>query len=602
MMGLHAHEISLNPSLIRVNCIPKECLVRSPRRLEIAILLLVSPVSISWQTFAQKASTSPVATRGKQKPDGVAAHLSAIIASGQLEDLRWPNFTDYRTHLNNFYRPSGYKPAWIRDGEPTPQTIQLIQILKDADREGLLAEDYDASRWADRLAKLKSPHDDADEARFDAALSVCIMRYVSDIHIGRINPQNLDFEFDVSAKKLDLPHFVREQLVNGSDLRSVLAAVEPPFQSYQRLRAALQHYMELEKRGDGEKVLDVGGVSPGGRYTGVAGLANRLRRLGDLPDNVTIPPDSQVYEGPLVDAVKHFQERFALQPTGELDYKTVVAMNVPLSDRIEQMRLGLERYRWLPYQFKQPPVVINVPEFRLYGFEEGNKLGVTMRVNVGEDYDFQTPMFENNIQYMIFRPYWTPPSNILRNEIIPDLETNPSIEESGLELVSASGQVIRSGNITPAMLQQVRSGKLTVRQAPGPENGMGLVKFMFPNEYHVYIHDTPKSLDMFSQEANGEEGELKRVGSHGCIHVQEPAKLAAWLLRNTPGWNLDRVEHAMQDGPDNVRVNIAPTVPVLIFYMTAVVEENGDVHFFRDIYDHDRTLKLELAEGYPYPK
>ena len=256
---------------------------------------------ISGQTSAQKSTTSPVTTGAKassiQKPDGAATRLSAIIASGSLDDLRWPDFSDYRLHLTNFYRPTGYKPAWIRDGMPTAQAVELIQILKDADREGLLAEDYDASRWDDRLALLKSSHESADEARFDAALTVSIMRYISDVHIGRINPENLGFEFDVSHKKLDLPHFVRERLVNGSDLRSELTSVEPPFPSYQRLRAALLQYMELEKKGDGEKVLDVGKVPPGGQYAGVAGLTNRLRLLGDLPDSVTIAPDSLIYEG-----------------------------------------------------------------------------------------------------------------------------------------------------------------------------------------------------------------------------------------------------------------------------------------------------------------
>jgi murein L,D-transpeptidase YcbB/YkuD len=524
-----------------------------------------------------------------------------MVASGRLEDLRWPDFSDYRLHLTNFYRPSGYKLAWIHDGEPTTQALELIKILQEADRKGLLAEDYDASRWADRVASLKDPRQD-NQARFDVALTVCMMRYISDLHIGRINPENLGFEFDVSHKKLDLPHFVRERLVDGSDLRSELAAVEPPFAIYQRLLAALLHYMELEKSGDGEKVLDVGGVSPGGQYPGVAGLACRLRLLGDLPDNVTIPPDSKVYEEPLVDAVKHFQERLGMRPTGELDYKTVVAMNVPLSDRIEQMQLGLERLRWLPYQFKQPPIVINVPEFRLYAFNEKNEVGLTMRVNVGEDYNHQTPMFKGNIQYLVFRPYWTPTPNILKKEIIPDIERNPSLADLNLELVSGSGKVINSGDVTAAMLQQVRSGKLTVRQPPGPENGMGLVKFIFPNSYDVYIHDTPASLNMFSEAAEGEEGELKRVASHGCIHLQYPDKFAAFILRNTPGWDLDRVEKAMHNGKDNQQVNLVPPVPVLIFYLTAVAEENGEIHFFQDIYDHDRTLRLELAHGYPYPK
>ena len=579
--------------------------MRSRRRLEIAILLLVAPVPLSGQTSSQSRTSSPVAARAKasstQEPDGVASRLSAIVASGRLEDLRWPDFSDYRLHLTNFYRPSGYKLAWIRDGEPTTQALDLIKILQEADRKGLLAEDYDASRWADRLASLKDQHQD-DQARFDVALTVCMMRYISDLHIGKINPENLGFEFDVSHKKLDLPHFVRERLVDGSDLRSELAAIEPPFAIYQRLLAALLHYRELEKSGDGEKVLDVGGVSPGGQYAGVAGLASRLRLLGDLPDSVTIPPESKVYEQPLVDAVKHFQERLGMRPTGELDYKTVVAMNVPLSDRVEQMQLGLERLRWLPYQFKQPPIVINVPEFRLYAFNEKNEVGLTMKVNVGEDYNHQTPMFRGNIQYLVFRPYWTPTPNILKKEIIPDIEKNPSLADLNLELVSGSGKVIKSGDVTAAMLQQVRSGKLTVRQPPGPENGMGLVKFMFPNQHDVYIHDTPASLDMFSEATEGEEGELKRVASHGCIHLQYPDKFAAFLLRNTPGWDLDRVEKAMHDGKDNLQVNLAPPVPVLIFYLTAVVEENGDIHFFHDIYDHDRTLKLELAHGYPYPK
>jgi murein L,D-transpeptidase YcbB/YkuD len=579
--------------------------VRSRRRLEIAILLLVATVPLSGQTSSQSRTSSPVTARAKasstQQPDGVASRLSAIVASGRLEDLRWPDFSDYRLHLTNFYRPSGYKLAWIRDGEPTTQALDLIKILQEADRKGLLAEDYDASRWADRLASLKDQRQD-EQARFDVALTVCMMRYISDLHIGRINPENLGFEFDVSHKKLDLPHFVRERLVDGSDLRSELAAIEPPFAIYQRLLAALLHYRELEKSGDGEKVLDVGGVSPGGQYAGVAGLASRLRLLGDLPDSVTIPPESKVYEQPLVDAVKHFQERLGMRPTGELDYKTVVAMNVPLSDRVEQMQLGLERLRWLPYQFKQPPIVINVPEFRLYAFNEKNEVGLTMKVNVGEDYNHQTPMFRGNIQYLVFRPYWTPTPNILKKEIIPDIEKNPSLADLNLELVSGSGKVIKSGDVTAAMLQQVRSGKLTVRQPPGPENGMGLVKFMFPNQHDVYIHDTPASLDMFSEATEGEEGELKRVASHGCIHLQYPDKFAAFLLRNTPGWDLDRVEKAMHDGKDNLQVNLAPPVPVLIFYLTAVVEENGDIHFFHDIYDHDRTLKLELAHGYPYPK
>ena len=571
--------------------------MRFGQRIEIAPLLLLASLLISQPASAQTKKASPAATTPKasstQKPDGASAQLSAIVASGRLEVLRWPNFSDYRSHLVSFYSP-GYKLAWVRDGEPTTQAVELVHILQDADREGLRAEDYDASRWPDRLASLKGQHQGADEARFDAALSVCIMRYVSDLHIGRINPQHLGFEFDVSHKKLNLPQFVRQRLVDGSDLRSELVEVEPPFEGYQRLREAMQHYMELAKTDDGEKLPDPIRILPGEKYVGTERLANLLRSLGDLPDTATIPPDSK-YDGALVDGVKHFQERVNLTPTGVLDTKTITELNKPLSDRIEQMRLGLERYRWLPYTFKQPPIAVNVPEFRLYGFDKEKHIGLSMNVNVGDEYYFQTPIFENNIQYIVFRPYWNPPPKILRNEIIPDFQEDPSLDESYLELVTPGGQVIRNGNVTPAMLQQIRSGKLTVREPPGPNNALGLVKFIFPNEHHVYIHDTPESMDMFGEKT-------KRSISHGCIHAQEPAKLAAWLLRDTPGWDLERVENAMHKGRDNQRVNLAAPIPVLIVYVTAVVEENGDIHFFKDIYGHDATLKEELAKGYPYPK
>jgi murein L,D-transpeptidase YcbB/YkuD len=557
-------------------------------RRSVAILLMAASTLCGGPAFAQAHKRAPAGSA--QKLEGAAARLSAIAASGHLADLRWPNFSNYRSQVTNFYRPFTYETSWVRSGQPTEQALALVEILLDADQEGLRAEDYDGSRWAGRLASLRGSHDDAEEARFDAALTICVMRYLSDLHVGRINPQHVGFEFDVSQKKLDLAEFVRERLAGGSNLRAEVAAVAPPFPGYQRLRDALQHYIELEKSADAKKIDDPGRLSPGSRYTDIAHLAALLRLLGDLPESAIIPPDEKIYQGALVDAVKHFQQRHGLRPTGQLDSETVAEMNVPLSDRVEQMRMALERFRWLPYEFKQPPIVVNIPEFRLYGFKEGNELDFTMNVNVGDQYDFQTPIFENYIRYIVFRPYWYPPPGILRSEILPPLKEDPSLEDNDLELVSASGQVLRTGNVTPDLLQQIRAGKLTVRQPPGPDNAMGLVKFMFPNEYHVYIHDTPVSVHMFS--------DTERMFSHGCIHVQEPAKLAAWLLRNTPGWDLERVQYAMHKGKDNVRVNLAFPVPVLIIYDTAVVEENGEIHFFQDIYGHDAELKEQLRKAY----
>ena len=520
--------------------------------------------------------------------------MDAIVTSGRLGELRWPNFSGYRSQLTNFYRPSGYRPAWVRDGKPTAQAVELVQILQEADGEGLRADDYDASRWAGRLTLLRGPHEEAEEARFDVALTVCIMRYLSDLHVGRINPQHPGFALDVSGKKLELSSFIRQCLVDGSGLHEEVVALEPPFPGYQRLRDALPHYEELAKRDDGEKLPDPKRLVPGGQYAGIPRLTRLLRLLGDMPESVTIPPDSKIYEGALVDAVKHFQGRHGIRPTGVLDSDTVAEMNVPLSGRVAQICLGLERYRWLPFDVSQPAIVVNVPEFRLYAFTPGKQLAFTMNVSVGDDYDFQTPIFEKNMVYLVFRPYWYPPRTILRREILPDLRKDSSLEENDLELVSASGEVMSSGKVSPEMLEQLQSGELTARQPPGPDNALGLVKFILPNDNHIYIHDTPVSVHMFS--------DTERIFSHGCIHAQEPAKLAAWLLRDKPGWSLDQVQHAMHKGRNNVRVNLGSPVPVLIVYDTAVVKENGDIHFLEDIYEHDGKLEVELARGYPYAK
>ena len=544
-----------------------------------------------------KSSAAAGRTRASspQKLGDVSARLRAIIASGRLEDLRWPNFTDYRKQLESFYRPSGYTLAWLQKGEPTAQAAEMIQVLQDADSEGLRAEDYDGSRWTDRLTRLRAPHSASDEAGFDAALSVCAMRYISDVRIGRINPLHFGFGLDVSHKKLDLDQYLRQRVIDGTDLRAELVEIEPPFAGYKRLRSALLHYEELEKIDDGEALPDpVPALFPGGQYKGIPRLTKLLKLLGDLPDTTAVASESNIYDGVLVDAVKHFQQRHGLQPTGKLDSQTVREMNVPLSDRVEQMRLSLERYRWLRYQFSEPPILVNIPEFRLYGFDEDNRIGLTMNVNVGDAYDFQTPVFENNIRYIVLRPYWNPPPQILRNEIVPDLEDNHDLEENDLELVTAGGRVIKSGRVTAAMLQQIRSGKLQVRQPAGPENALGLVKFIFPNKHHVYIHDTPEEKDMFSK--------YQRAFSHGCIHAQDPAKLAAWLLRHKPGWDLKRVQDAMQNGRDNVTVNLVPPTPVLIVYATALAKEDGNVHFFQDIYELDASLEKALAKGYPYPQ
>jgi len=548
--------------------------------------------------FLLLISTTIAASQNKPLPRPKAdSSLQSILQSGRLVDLRWPVFSDVRSQADAFYRGSGYSLAWVKQGKPSVRAVEMINILQHADEEGLLPEDYDASRWTDRLAHLNGPHSADEEFRFDVALTVCAMRYASAVRVGRINPKHFRFGLDVEHKRLDLPQFIRLIANGADDLKSEFTQIEPPFIGYKATREALAHYTELASKDDREKLpmpantlFDT--VFPGREYEGIPRLIRLLHLVGDLAADVT--PDTNSYDGALVQAVERFQERHGIRPNGYLNKDTIDAMNVPLSTRAEQLRLALERYRWLRYNFSQPPVVVNLPEFRLRAFQKGGGVGLAMNVNVGDAYDFQTPVFENKILYVVFRPYWNVPPKILRNEVIPDIAENRDfVKDNAMEVTTLPGQVIASDTISDSVLGQLRAGTLGVRQKPGPENALRLLKVMFPNEHHVYLHDTPESSEMF---ALG-----KGALSHGCMHLEHPAELAAWLLRDKPGWNFDRVEQAMHAGRDNFTVNLTTPVPILIFYTTAVVEEAGDTHFFRDLYGHDATLEAALARGYPYP-
>jgi murein L,D-transpeptidase YcbB/YkuD len=517
-----------------------------------------------------------------------------MVAAGKLADLRWPVFSDFKAEVDRFYRPS-YALAWVRGGKATAAAQEVISILESAEKEGLSGEDYDGPRWARRVELLAGKHIAADEARFDVALTVCAMRYVAAVRVGRVNPKHVQFAFDVGAKRLDLARFVREELVQGKDTKAALAKIEPPYAGYRRAREALIRYMELAS-GEQIKLPDPGHtLSPEERYEGVPQLAALLSKLGDLPAEAAIGTEEPIYTGPLVTAVKHFQERHLLYDDGKIDELTLRQLNIPLSSRVEQLRLTMERWRWLPLSFPQPPLVINIPEFYLRGFGPKGKLEITMNVNVGEAYENKTPIFEGRMTYLVFRPYWDVPASIQRGEIVPSVEEDRDyIRHYDFEVLSGDGKIVTDGAISDSVLQGLRSGKLRVRQKPGPSNSLGLVKFMFPNVHSVYLHDTPVEKDMF--------GSGDRDLSHGCIHVKEPAQLAAWLLRDQKQWTLERVRAAMQEGKNNQRVNLTKAVPVLILYGTAIVEEDGQVYFTTDLYGHDATLEKALGRGYPYPE
>lgn len=527
----------------------------------------------------------------------IEALLRDQVATGHLAELRWPDFTDYQALVTKFYESGSYETAWTDGSVPTVQALEVIKALQGAASKGLDPEDYDASRWAGRIAAMTNatPADVNNAvAQFDLALTVSVMRYVSDTHIGKVNPQHFDFGIDVAQKKYDLPLFLSEKLVSASDVQAALDAAEPPFLAYQRTKIALQKYLQFAKNPAGPPLPAVEKpIAVGGAYSAIPQLTAELQMLGDLPAATSPQPNVTVIDAPLSNALKNFQKRHGLTQSGVLNKETIAELNVPMSARVHQLQDSLERYRWLSPEFSQPPIVVNIPEFRLRAFDANGKVGLRMNVVVGKSFNHQTPIFTDNMKYLVFRPYWNVPYSIQRSEIVPSIQRDRMyLAKKNFEVTDAAGNIVSTGAVSDEVLQGLRAGRLMVRERPGPKNSLGLVKFIFPNSHNVYFHGTP-AQSLFAQS--------RRDFSHGCIRLENPADLAAWVLRDKPEWTLDRVKAAMSTGRDNQQVNLTNPIPVLILYVTAVVEENGEVFFFNDIYGLDKSLDEVLAKGYPFP-
>jgi murein L,D-transpeptidase YcbB/YkuD len=361
-------------------------------------------------------------------------------------------------------------------------------------------------------------------------------------------------------------------------------------EEYKRTLSALQRYRLLADEDDGAALPETEiAVEPGDHYDGVPRLIRLLKLIGDLPDDVV--EDTDLYEGALVAAVQRFQRRHGLHPDGNIDTTTLEQLNTPLRRRVRQLELALERWRRRPYNPNRPAIVLNLPEFRLRAFEGVDAAGqdpeLEMKVIVGEAPDHKSPLLLSRLESVILRPYWNVPASIQRNELLPYIRRDPSwVSANNFELVNPqNNEVAGAGGISERICSLLDTGRLQLRQKPGSKNTLGLIKFMFPNEYGIYMHDTSARW-LFAQE--------RRDLSHGCIRVEKPQDLAEWVLRGQPGWSRDEIDAAIH-GTESISVKVKRPIQVVLMYATAVAMKNGEVHFFEDIYGQDQALEKELA-------
>jgi L,D-transpeptidase YcbB len=549
-----------------------------------------------------------------------AGNVQRLDKFSTMQGLRWPNYADDLGNVQKFYNDRDNELAWTRDGKPTNAAMAMLQMFQDAETKGLNPEDYDAAaggqgRWAPRLmrlediAKKKDTSDAAQDAvaQFDVAMTISAVRYFQDLHVGRVNPQALNFDIDTPLKRsqFDVATLLNDQVVDKDDVARVAESVEPTNPMYKATEQALAAYRQLALQQGAAPAAALpalaSGAKPvgvGGSYAAVPQLWTRLQLEGDAAADEAGAKGPQCYSAEVAAAVKHYQGRHGLQDDDKLGQATIDSLNVPMSVRVQQLENSLERWRWLPDNYMQPRVLANLPEFMLRAYEADHTLAFKMKVIDGEAKGYHdTPMFVRLMRYVVFRPYWNLPASIIKKEIVPHLE------KSGLGYLAANDyQVYKNDGtvVTDFTVHDIEHLKYNVRQLPGPKNSLGLVKFLFPNEYDVYMHSTPE-LYLF--------GLYKRDRSHGCVRLQHADQMALWVLHGDQsdpdaenGWDADKVDLAMTGDMNNRTYNLKTPLPVVIAYFTAMPDEDGTTHFFNDVYGYDKDLQAALAKGRPYER
>jgi murein L,D-transpeptidase YcbB/YkuD len=457
----------------------------------------------------------------------------------------------------------------------------LLVAVINARRDGLRSEYYHGPEIKNYLRSLRIAFAPTMRqlADIDLLLTDAFMTFGSNLLSGRTDPKALDSDWMLSPRSRDMAAAL-QQALSQNNIQKALADLAPSYPVYQRTRAALAHYRSLEAAG-GWPMIDNGPkLEPGMRSPRVQTLRTYLKITGDLKDSA-VGADEYLYDETIIEAVNRFQDRHGLRPDSVLGPRTLAAMNVPVSSRIEQLEFNLERWRWLPEDLGQRYVLVNIPDFKMSVIENGNTV-MDSKVVVGMS-KRPTPILTADMEYVVFSPYWHVPRTIAVEDKLPVLRKNPySLRKQGIRVFSG-GREVDPGSVNWNAVNK-SNFPYTLRQDPGPSNALGSIKFIFPNRHSVYLHDT-SSPHLFER--------MQRTYSSGCVRIETPYALAEYLLRNDPGWTPDAIKKAAGTGRER-RVDLPSSITIHMLYWTAWGEEDGSVQFRNDIYDRDPALASAL--------
>lgn len=519
--------------------------------------------------------------------DSVASAIRMRVEAGRTTGEFWARgqrLTAVQA-LPDFYRGRAFRSAWTAAGRPSAALGQLVRSIEEAAGDGLDPAAYHLGLL--RELRVRGSLGAADAADLELLATDAFLVLGSHLLHGRVDPVRVRAEWLADRRGADMAA-VLESALEKEGVEASLDALRPRQPRYHRMRRALAELRDVEAAGGWPRVAEGPTLRLGDDGERVRALRKRLALSGDLRADTA--DAGAAFDGELEAAVRRFQARHGLDEDGAVGPATRAALNVPVEDRIDRLVVNLERWRWMPAELGPRHILVNIPAFQVV-VRDGDEPVLRLRAIVGREYR-QTPVFSGRMTYLVLAPFWHVPPGIAGRDKLPEIRRDPSyIAAQRMTLLDlrtnrpVDPRSVDWSTMTAAQFNQ----RYRLRQDPGPQNALGDVKFMFPNPYNVYLHDTP-TRELF--------GETERAFSSGCIRVENPLELASFLLREDPSWTPDRIRRTVEGGAETTAA-LTAAVPVHLQYWTAFVDEDGRLNYRRDLYDRDAAVLAALRAPPP---
>jgi len=556
----------------------------SLNRLLTIILLIVFPILLHHEGFAGATDSHIIRDHLKKRIE-FKKNQKKFSCRGEL--------ICGASLIPKFYQQRGFSPAWTGKEGILPQARSLVAEINRADQEGLRPDDYHRAnivslvKEIDRKQAVGETVDAQIWVDLDLLLTDAFMLYSSHLFAGRVNPETIHSDWVVVNPTADLTDILGSAL-NSNQISRALRDLQPLHSGYFGLKQSLAQYRNIAKKDDRPSVSPGINLRKGDTGISVQRLHERLVILGDLEDTEKDPVD--FFDEATELAVMGFQKRHGLKSDGMVGPRTLEMLNIPIQQRARQIELNLERWRWIPRDLGDRYILVNIAGFKLSVIENLHRM-LEMRVVVGRPYR-RTPVFSAKMTYMVINPYWNIPASLVFKDLLPKIQKNDNyLAQKGIKVFkdwSKGAPEIDPETVDWKKIER-QNFPYKLRQDPGPRNALGRIKFIFPNKFAVYLHDTPQRSHF---------NETHRDFSSGCIRAEKPVDLARYLVRDDHQWSEEQLSATIEAGERTV-IELQRPISVHLQYWTAWVDENGRLNFRNDIYDRDRLLDQALKERMP---